>query len=68
MSDARASLRVMAVQCDKRPWYELLVANGRDETERHRVGIWTLTAPRIDHAPATSVCAATALNFPEART
>jgi hypothetical protein len=43
----------MAVQPDKRPWQELLVANGWDETERHRIGIWTLTAPRIDHTPSS---------------
>jgi hypothetical protein len=42
----------MAVQPDKRPWDELMIANGWDETERYRVGIWTLVAPRVDHTPS----------------
>jgi hypothetical protein len=42
----------MAVQPDKRPWAELMVANGWDETERYRVGIWALKAPRVDHTPS----------------
>lgn len=43
----------MAVQFDKRPWTELVVANGWDETERYRIGIWTLVAPRVDHTPSS---------------
>jgi hypothetical protein len=30
-----------------------MIANGWDETERYRVGIWTLKAPRVDHTPST---------------
>lgn len=43
----------MAVQPDKRPWDELMIASGWDETERYRLGIWTLKAPRIEPRPSS---------------
>jgi hypothetical protein len=43
----------MAVQPDKRSWDELMAANGWDETERYRVGIWTLKAPRVELQPSS---------------
>ena len=42
---------VMAVQPDKRPWDQLVEANGWQQTERFRVGIWTLTASKVDVDP-----------------
>lgn len=41
----------MAVQPDRRPWERLVAENGWQQTERHRVGIWTLTASADDINP-----------------
>lgn len=53
MSPVTPTVLNVAVQPDKRSWNELMAANGWDETERYRVGIWTLKAPRIEPRPSS---------------